>query len=210
MDVSRLRRRGILFILSAPSGAGKTTISTAALASIEGLEMSISLTTRSPRAGEKNGQHYTFVSREEFERRRDGGELAEWAEVHGNRYGTAQSVIREALARGQDLVLEIDWQGAQQVRRLLPEAVGIFILPPSRAALEERLHKRGQDKPEVIAQRLAGSREEISHVGEFDFVIVNERFDTALDDLGAIVRAHRLRRAALGERLDVLVQSLLA
>jgi guanylate kinase len=201
---------GSLFIVAAPTGAGKISQVKPRLERDPGITLSISHTTRAPRPGDQDGVHYHFVDRPRFEGLIGEGAFLEYAEVHGNLYGTSRRAVEPVLHAGRDVLLEIDYQGARAVRMQMPAAVGIFILPPSRAALEERLHKRGQDKPEVIAQRLANSREEISHVGEFDFVIVNERFDQALDDLGAIVRAHRLRRSALGERLDVLVQSLLA
>ena len=201
---------GSLFIVAAPSGAGKSSLVNALLARDPGITLSISHTTRPPRPGDQDGVHYHFVDRDAFERLIAQGAFLEYAEVHGNLYGTSRAAVEPLLAQGRDVLLEIDYQGARAVRMQMPAAVGIFILPPSRAALEDRLHKRGQDKPEVIAQRLANSREEIGHVGEFDFVIVNEKFDQALDDLGAIVRAHRLRRGALGERLNDLVQSLLA
>ena len=200
---------GSLFIVAAPSGAGKSSLVNALLARDPGITLSISHTTRPPRPGDQDGVHYHFVDRPGFESLIKEGAFLEYAEVHGNLYGTSRKAVDPLLAAGRDVLLEIDYQGARAVRMQMPAAVGIFILPPSRAALEERLHKRGQDKPDVIAQRLAGSREEISHVAEFDFVIVNERFELALDDLTAIVRAHRLRRAAQVERLDVLVRSLL-
>ena len=201
---------GSLFIVAAPSGAGKSSLVNALLARDPGITLSISHTTRAPRPGDQDGVHYHFVDRPGFEGLIREGAFLEYAEVHGNLYGTSRRAVDPVLAQGRDVLLEIDYQGARSVRMQMPSAVGIFILPPSRAALEERLHKRGQDKPEVIAQRLTNSRDEISHVAEFDFVVVNERFELALDDLSAIVRAHRLRRAAQVERLDVLVKSLLA
>ena len=199
---------GSLFIVAAPSGAGKSSLVNALLARDPGITLSISHTTRAPRPGDQDGVHYHFVDRPGFEGLIREGAFLEYAEVHGNLYGTSRRAVDPVLAQGRDVLLEIDYQGARSVRMQMPSAVGIFILPPSRAALEERLHKRGQDKPEVIAQRLTNSRDEISHVAEFDFVVVNERFELALDDLSAIVRAHRRRRAAQVERLDVLVKSL--
>jgi guanylate kinase len=201
---------GSLFIVAAPSGAGKSSLVNALLARDPGIKLSISHTTRGPRPGDEDGVHYHFVDRARFGALIDAGAFLEYAEVHGNLYGTSRAAVEPLLAAGHDVLLEIDYQGARSVRMLMPAAVGIFILPPSRAALEERLHKRGQDNAEVIAKRLANSREEIGHVHEFDYVIVNERFEQALDDLGSIVRAQRLRRATQGERLERLVQSLLA
>jgi guanylate kinase len=153
----------------------------------------VSYTTRAPRPGEEDGEHYHFVTTEEFERMRAHGDLLESALVHGNHYGTSQSMVENATASGHDVLLEIDWQGAEQVRRLKPEAVTIFVLPPSIPALEERLKGRGQDNADVIARRVAAARGEISHVGEFDYVIINDVFDRAAQDLMSIVRAERLR-----------------
>ncbi len=192
--------RGNIYVVTAPSGAGKTTLVRALLAADHHIQLSVSFTTRQPRTGEVNGKDYCFVSREEFERMIAAGSLLEHAEVFGNYYGTSQEWIESMLAQGQDILLEIDWQGAQQVRRLLPEAIGIFILPPSLAALEERLRGRGKDSEEVILHRLSAAREEINHVDEFDYVIVNDQFDEAERDLLAIVRAERLR---LGRQSDL-------
>ena len=186
---------GSLFVVTAPSGAGKSSLIDAVLKEDPKLRLSISYTTRAPRPGERNGREYHFVDDKTFLAMLERGEFFECAEVHGNRYGTAQSVIREALERGQDLVLEIDWQGAQQVRRLLPEAIGIFILPPSVAELERRMRARGQDSDAVIRRRLAGAEEEISHAPEFNYVIVNKDFETAKQDLLAIIRTERLKKA---------------
>ena len=185
---------GLLFVITAPSGAGKTSLIDAALKEVPGLRLSISYTTRAPRPGESNGREYHFVDDATFEAMQKRGEFLESAEVHGNRYGTSQAVIREALARGQDLLLEIDWQGAQQVRRLLP-CTGVFILPLSVAELERRMRARGQDSDTVIRRRLASAEEEISHAPEFNYVIINKDFDVAKQDLQAIVRVERLRKA---------------
>ena len=155
----------------------------------------MSYTTRAPRPGEANGREYHFVDDKTFIAMLERGEFLESAEVHGNRYGTSQAVIREALARGEDMVLEIDWQGAQQVRRLHPDCVGVFILPPSVAELERRMRARGQDADAVIRRRLASAEEEMSHAPEFDYVIINKDFDEARRDLQAIVRVERLRKA---------------
>ena len=187
--------KGQLFVVTAPSGAGKSSLIDALLKEDPKLKLSISYTTRAPRPGERNGREYHFVDEKTFLGMLERGEFFESAEVHGNRYGTAQSVIREALARGQDLVLEIDWQGAQQVRRLLPEAIGIFILPPSVAELERRMRSRGQDSDEVIRRRMASAEEEISHSPEFNYVIINKDFDEAKRDLQAIIRTERLKKS---------------
>ena len=192
--------RGNIYVVTAPSGAGKTTLVRALLAADECIQLSVSFTTRPPRTGEVNGKDYCFVSREEFERMISDASLLEHAEVFGNYYGTSQEWIESMLVQGQDILLEIDWQGAQQVRRLLPEAIGIFILPPSLTALEERLRGRGKDSEEVIVRRLSAAKEEINHVDEFDYVIINDQFDAALCDILAIVRAERLR---LGRQSDL-------
>ncbi len=186
---------GLLFVITAPSGAGKSSLIEALLKEDPSLKLSISYTTRPPRPGEQNGREYHFVDEKTFLAMLERSEFFESAEVHGNRYGTAQSVIREALARGQDLVLEIDWQGAQQVRRLLPEAIGIFILPPSVAELERRMRARAQDAEAVIKRRLASAEEEMSHSPEFNYVIINKDFEIAKQDLQAIIRTERLRKA---------------
>jgi guanylate kinase len=201
---------GSLYIVAAPSGAGKSTLVNALLEREPGIELSISHTTRQPRPGEADGQHYHFCTLEEFQVLLDRNELLEQALVHGNRYGTARSAVEPRLAAGRDVLLEIDYQGARQVRRVMPEAVGIFILPPSREELERRLRRRAQDSEAVIAHRLEGSREEIRHALEFDYVIVNDRFERALEDLTAIVRGQRLRRAVQTERLRPLIDALLA
>lgn len=184
---------GTLYIVTAPSGAGKTTLVHAVLEREPGLALSVSYTTRPPRPGEVDGRDYRFVSREEFLRLRDGGELLEWAEVHGNYYGTSRTWIETQLQQDRDVLLEIDWQGARQVRRMFPHAVSIFILPPSLEALEARLRGRGTDSEATIARRLAAAREEMRHVEEFDYVIINDRLERAIDELTAVVRAARLR-----------------
>lgn len=184
---------GNLFIVSAPSGAGKSTLVAAVLAEDKQLALSISFTTRAPRAGETNGRDYHFIDHATFEAMLERGEFLECAEVHGNRYGTSQKWIGDTRARGLDIVLEIDWQGAVQVRRAFPEAIGIFVLPPPPVLkeLEGRLRKRGQDSEEAIKRRLQVAREEISHASEFDYVIINKEFSEAVRDLAAIVRACR-------------------
>jgi guanylate kinase len=186
--------KGLLFVITAPSGAGKSSLIDALLKDDPTLKLSISYTTRPPRPGEQNGREYHFVDEATFIAMLERGEFLESAQVHGYRYGTSQAVIGEALARGSDLVLEIDWQGAQQVRRLHPECIGIFILPPSVAELERRMRARGQDSDAVIRRRLASAGEEISHAPEFNYAIINKEFETALQDLQAIIRTERLRR----------------
>jgi len=186
--------KGLLFIVTAPSGAGKSSLIDAVLKEDASLRLSISYTTRAPRPGERDGREYHFVDEPAFLAMLGRGEFLESAQVHGHRYGTAEAVVRGALERGQDLMLEIDWQGAQQVRRLLPGAIGIFILPPSIGELEQRLRARGQDSVAVIRHRLANARQEMSHSAEFEYAIINKDFETAKRDLQAIIRAERLRR----------------
>jgi guanylate kinase len=189
---------GSLFIVSAPSGAGKSSLVKAALADDNRLALSVSHTTRPPRAGELNGREYHFVDRKTFEAMLGRGDFLESAEVHGNRYGTSQKWIEEARAKGLDIMLEIDWQGARQVRKVFPDAVSIFILPPPPALpeLERRLRGRGQDSEEAIQRRLRDAEEEIGHVAEFDYVIINKEFENARRDLAAVVRAVRLKLPA--------------
>jgi guanylate kinase len=184
---------GCLFIVSAPSGAGKTSLVSALLAADPLLKKSISYTTRAPRPGEQNGRHYHFVTQAAFDQMRARGDLLETALVHGNYYGTSKHTVESDCAAGADVLLEIDWQGAAEIRRLKPDAVAIFVLPPSIESLEERLRGRAQDTPQVIADRLAAARGEISHAGEFDYVIINDDFDRAAQDLITIIRAERLR-----------------
>jgi len=187
---------GNLFIVCAPSGAGKTSLVNALLEREPDLELSVSFTTRAPRPGEADGREYHFVSRESFLTMAGRGEFLESAEVHDNLYGTSQGWIAMRRREGKDILLEIDWQGAIQVRNLIPDALGIFILPPSPDALRKRLVARGQDSADVIERRLAAAREEIAHVSEFDYVIINQNFDVAVSDLVSIVRAQRLRVTA--------------
>ncbi len=179
---------GKLFILSAPSGAGKTSLAKALVERDPRLAFSVSHTTRAPRPGEQHGVHYYFVSPEEFERMAERGEFLEHATVFGKRYGTARAEIERLLAQGKDILLDIDWQGARAVKRRMPEAVSIFILPPSRAALEARLRNRAQDLPEEIAARMRQAVAEMSHCREFDHVVVNDDFEQAVADLQAIIR----------------------
>lgn len=184
---------GNIFVVTAPSGAGKTTLVAALLAADKQIQLSVSYTTRAPRDGEIPGVHYHFVDRTSFDQLKARGDFLEWAEVYGNGYATSERWIREQLSTGRDILLEIDWQGAQQVRKVFPEAVGIFILPPSVETLEERLRRRGKDSEEVIQNRMAIVRSEIDHVAEFDYVIINEELDLAIHDLISIVRAERVR-----------------
>ncbi len=200
---------GSLFIVSAPSGAGKSSLVKALIEGDPRLRLSISYTTRPPRPGEEDGVHYHFVTHAVFMDMLKQGAFLESAEVYGHYYGTAQASIEAEMRRGHDVVLEIDWQGAAQVRRIFPEAIGIYILPPSLEELERRLHNRGQDSAAVIARRLASAREDISHALEYDYLVVNEHFDQALADLRAIVRARRLaisqQQVALAELLRRLI-----
>ncbi|MEP7073436.1 MAG: guanylate kinase [Nitrosospira sp.] len=184
---------GNLFIISAPSGAGKTSLVKALLKTGIDLRLSISYTSRPARPEEVDGRDYRFVSREMFEQRRERGEFLESAQLYGNFYGTSQKWINETIASGHDILLEIDSQGAHQVRRIFPKVVGIFVLPPSLEVLEMRLRLRGQDSSEAITRRLAAAREEMGHVDEYDYVIINEKLDKALQDLACIVHAERLR-----------------
>jgi guanylate kinase len=186
--------QGNLFIVSAPSGAGKTSLVKALLASTPEIELSVSYTTRLPRPGEVNGRDYHFVSREAFLQMAEHGDFLESAEVYGNLYGTSQPWIQAQTAKGRHLLLEIDWQGAAQVRRAFPDAISIFILPPSLQVLETRLTGRGQDSAEVIARRMQTARDEMSHVAEFDYVIINDKLDEAVQQLKSIVVAASLRR----------------
>jgi len=201
--------RGTLYIVAAPSGAGKSSIVNACLARDPNICLSISFTSRAPRPGERHAEHYHFVEAAEFERMVGAGDFFEHARVHGDWKGTARQSVEPQLAAGRDVLLEIDWQGALQVRRQMPDAVSVFILPPSRQALEERMRARGQDSEEVIRRRLAAAREEMSHYDEFDYVIVNEHFATAVDEMCAIFTASRLRREAQAQRHAGLIATLL-
>jgi guanylate kinase len=200
---------GCLFVLAAPSGGGKTSLVRALLEREPGIRLSVSYTTRKPRPGEQDGVHYHFVDEARFTALKDAGEFLEHAHVHGNWYATSAIWLKREVELGHDMLLEIDWQGAQQVRRLIPEAVHIFILPPSLASLKERLDKRGQDAPEVIVQRLEAAREEMRHCGEFDYVIMNQDFARAVDDLSVIVRAARLTAPRQQVRHAALIAQLL-
>ena len=201
--------RGTLFIVAAPSGAGKSSIVNACLARDPNICLSISFTSRAPRPGERHAEHYHFVDAGEFQRMVAAGDFFEHALVHGDWKGTAKQSVEPQLSAGKDVLLEIDWQGALQVRKQVPEAVAVFILPPSRDALEQRMRARAQDSEDTIQRRLAAAREEMSHYTEFDYVIVNEVFSTAVDEMCAIFTASRLRRPIQDLRHAELIQALL-
>lgn len=200
---------GSLFVIAAPSGAGKTTLTRMAMAQNPRLALSISTTTRAPRPGEENGVHYHFVSVETFLQMQAAGDFLESAEVHGNFYGTSRQGIEALLLADRDVILEIDWQGAQQVRCVYPESVGVFIVPPSFGTLETRLQGRGQDSAEVIAQRVANAREELQHLNEFPYVIINENLDKALAELLAVFASARVRLNNQSQRFPALIASYL-
>lgn len=199
---------GSLFIVAAPSGAGKSSLVNALLARVAGIRLSVSTTTRAPRPGESEGEHYHFTDVETFEREMAGGQFLEHAKVHGNLYGTRRSAVEPILAAGDDVLLEIDWQGARQIRAAMPDCVSVFILPPSRTELERRLRARAQDSEATIARRLAAARDEIEHCDEFDYLIVNDRFEVALDDLTHIFLARRLRQSVQRDRHAGLLAAL--
>jgi guanylate kinase len=200
---------GCLFVLAAPSGGGKTSLVKALLEREPGMRLSVSYTTRSPRPGEQDGVDYHFVDEATFMALKDAGEFLEHAFVHGNWYATSKTWLADEVRAGHDVLLEIDWQGARQVRELIPGSVLVFILPPSLASLHERLKKRGQDSEEVIARRMEAAREEMRHCGEFDYVIMNQDFARAVDDLSVIVRAARLAAPRQQVRHAALIDALL-
>jgi guanylate kinase len=199
---------GNLIIISAASGAGKTSLINALLSQDGQLSLSVSHTTRQPRVGEENGVHYHFVNDVQFMEVLSTGGFLESATVHSAKYGTSQKAVDSALKMGQDVILEIDWQGAEQVRKIYPQATSIFILPPSLETLEHRLNNRGQDSTDVIVKRLAAARDEMRHVVEFDYVIINDAFDKAVQDLSAVVRALRLTNARQLKQHAALIQQL--
>ena len=200
--------QGNLFIITAASGAGKTSLVKELLLLDKQVKLSISHTTRAPRVGEQNGVHYHFVNETQFLNILSEAGFLESADVHGAKYGTSQSAVDAALQAGYDVILEIDWQGAAQVRAIYPHSISIFILPPSVETLEQRLNNRGQDSVDVINKRVAAAREEMSHVVEFDYVTINDSFDVALQDLMAIIRANRLKSPSQLQRYAELVQQL--
>lgn len=203
-------QQGNLFVISAPSGTGKTSLLAKLVEDMPQMCLSISHTTRPMRQGEQDGVNYHFTDRATFVEEVKRGGFLEHAEVFGNLYGTSAAWVEEQQKAGKDVILEIDWQGAQQVRRLAPYAIGIFILPPTLAALEQRLRQRGLDTDEVIAERLAGAQKEISHYGEYDYLVINDNFDQALTELAAIIRAARLRQDKQQQSLGLLLQGLLS
>lgn len=202
--------QGRLFVIAAPSGAGKTSLVRALMQQEPGLKFSISCTTRPPRANEVDGRDYFFLDPDTFRRMIAEGEFLEHAQVFDNHYGTPRAQVEQTLASGQDLILEIDWQGARQIRAALPQAIGIFILPPTRAALEERLRQRRTDSPEVIARRLRDAVADMSHWSEFQYVIVNDSFERALEDLRAVVQGRGQALASQRPGLKPIVAALLA
>jgi len=202
--------KGTLFIISAPSGAGKTSLVKVLCEDNVALRTSVSFTTRSIRPGEENGVHYHFVNHDDFEAMLERSEFLESANVFGNYYGTSQVWVEEQLNSGTDVILEIDWQGALQVRKLIPDSVSIFILPPSRQALEERLNGRGQDDAEVIAKRMAQAKDEMSHYSEFEYLVINDDFNVALSELRTIITAQRLRARYQHQQANNLIKELLS
>ncbi len=202
--------RGTLYIVSAPSGAGKTSLVAALLQELEDVVLSVSHTTRKPRPGEVAGQHYHFVSAERFLDMIEAGDLLEHAKVFDNFYGTSRAAVEAQMDAGRDVILEIDWQGARQVRAAIPQAQSIFILPPSRTELERRLRGRGQDDESVIQRRLRDAESDSSHYDEYDYAVVNSDFDQAVHDLASIFRANRLRTPEQAARNRAMIKSLLA
>lgn len=192
---SGIKRRGLMLVLSSPSGAGKSSIARNLLEKAGGLELSVSVTTRARRGSEIDGIHYHFLSAREFERMRDDDLLLEWAQVHGNYYGTPREPVEKAMSEGRDMLFDIDWQGAEQLaEKMRTDVVSVFVLPPSMAELKERLHRRAEDDDEVIAKRLKNAVQEIEHWRDYDFVVVNRDLNAAYEDVRAIVKAERLRR----------------
>lgn len=201
---------GTLYIISAPSGAGKTSLVKALIDSTDGIGVSVSHTTRAMRPGEQNGVNYHFVDRDQFIEMVGQSDFLEHAEVFGNLYGTSKSAVQAQLGLGNDVILEIDWQGAQQIRKSFPESVGIFVLPPSRETLNERLRGRGQDDDAVIQNRLAKAAEEMSHFVEYDYLVINDTFQIALAELKSIVTTQRLRVTPQSNKYAELISKLLA
>lgn len=203
-----MQQAGSLFVVAAPSGAGKSSLVKALLEMDSRLGVSVSHTTRPPRGQEQEGREYHFISEPEFRTMIAAGEFIEWAEVHGNLYGTSHAAIDSRISQGHDVVLEIDWQGALQIKQLFPDTVLVFILPPSWEELAQRLNRRGEDHPDVIAQRLINARHEVAQARHFDFVIINALFETAVFDLKTIVHSQRLRYAVLSKNKPDVFQAL--
>jgi guanylate kinase len=208
-SATRPSQSGLLIILSAPSGAGKTSLYRALLERTDGVVASVSHTTRPARPGEENGVDYHFVTAEEFDRLVAEGAFLEHARVFDRQYGTSRAAVESERQAGRDVVLEIDWQGARQIRALVPEAVSVFVLPPSREALRERLEDRGQDDPEVIERRMRDAEAEMSHYGEYDYVIINDEFEQALDSLISVVKAERCRLPNRQPGMDTFARALM-
>ena len=207
-EPGRAKHAGNILIVSAPSGAGKTSLLRAVMQRDKKLGMAVSTTTRAARPGEEDGVHYHFVDEATFQRMVEDDAFVEHAQVFGNRYGTSEAAVRAVVDSGQDLVLEIDWQGARQARRRFASAVGIFVLPPSLATLEQRLRGRASDDEQVIARRMAQARSELSHWSEYDYLIVNDDFDQAVDTLGGVINSLRLRTLVQGDALSELLEGL--
>jgi guanylate kinase len=199
---------GSMLMVVAPSGAGKSSLVNALLKQDAGIDLSVSCTTRAPRPGEVNGREYNFHSETEFLARKEAGDFLEWAKVHGNYYGTSKSWIESQMKNGRDVILEIDWQGAHQVQAIIPQAIWIFILPPSIQALEDRLLHRAQDDQATIQKRVAAAKEELTHVAEADYLVINDDFETALAELNQVVLASRLRKNSQLVRHQKLAQEL--
>ena len=203
-----MQQAGSLFVVAAPSGAGKSSLVKALLEMDSHLGVSVSHTTRSPRGQEQEGREYHFIGEPEFRAMVAAGEFIEWAEVHGNLYGTSHAAVDSRISQGHDVVLEVDWQGALQIKQLFPDTVLVFILPPSWEELAQRLNRRGEDHPDVIAQRLLNARNEVAQARHFDFVIINALFETAVFDLKTIVHSQRLRYAVLSKNKPAVFQAL--
>ncbi|MCB1762421.1 MAG: guanylate kinase [Gammaproteobacteria bacterium] len=204
-----MKTQGTLYIVSAPSGAGKTSLLKALMQQEAGIRVSVSHTTRAMRQGERDGEHYWFTDEAAFRRMIGEGAFIEYAEVFGNLYGTSERAVRELLETGVDVILEIDWQGAQQVRHRFPEAVSVFVLPPTTQALRQRLEARGQDSSEVIERRMREARSEMEHFVEYDYLVINEHFDLALSELQALIVSQRLRVSVQSHRLEHQLKNLL-